>query len=161
MMKRLLFDWGNTIMIDFDLPGPMFTWEKVSWVPGAEKALIHLSGKYELYLATNAGASDTTGVVKALERVGADKFFKQIFLAKEVGFEKPDIRFFNLIIGKLGAKPSSLIMIGDNYEKDISGAKNAGMKTVFFNPKGQKGIFDKADAVIGDLNELCLIIDKL
>jgi HAD superfamily hydrolase (TIGR01662 family) len=161
MTKQLLFDWGNTIMIDFEFPGPMYTWEKVSWVPGAENALVDLSGRYDLFLATNAGLSGTTEVIRALQRVGAEKYFKQVFTAIEIGYEKPDIRFFSAIIEKLGAVPSELVMIGDNYEKDIRGAKNAGLKTVFFNPKGRTGNFEDADAVIGEMKELVPLMEEL
>jgi putative hydrolase of the HAD superfamily len=161
MPEKLLFDWGNTIMVDFELPGPMYAWEKVAWVEGAEDAVKSLFMRYELSLATNAGASDTSGVIKALERVGAERFFKNIFLAQEIGYKKPDPRFFNYIIKRLNASPSSVVMIGDNYEKDIAGAKNAGLKTVFFNANHRKGPFDKADLVIENLKELPAMVDKL
>ena len=78
MVKILLFDWGNTIMVDFNLPGPMFTWERVAWVPGAEEALKALAG-YVLCIATNAGKSDSEAVKKGLARVGADRYFSFIF----------------------------------------------------------------------------------
>jgi len=154
MVKALLFDWGNTIMVDFGLPGPMYTWQRVAWVEGAEKALQRLSINYTCCLATNAGASTTPEVIMALKRVGADKYFKHIFLAKEIGFKKPDPQFFQVIIDHFNMQPSFFIMIGDNYRNDCEGAKNAGIKTVFFNAKHVKGSFPMADAVINSLDEL-------
>ena len=161
MAQTLLFDWGNTIMVDFVLPGPMYTWEKVAWVTGAENALKMISAKYRCCLATNAGASTTPEVLMALKRVGADKYFSEIFLAKEVGYEKPDKRFFIAIIEQLNLPPSSLVMIGDNYQKDCIGAKQAGLKTVFFNPAGAKGSFPMADAVIRSFDDLLMTIERL
>jgi len=161
MIKTLLFDWGNTIMIDFGFPGPMYTWEKVSWVPGAEKAIQDLSSVYRCSLATNAGASTTPEVLLALKRVGAEKYFSEIFLAKEIGYEKPDKRFFTTIIDHLGLLPSSLVMIGDNYLKDCEGAKQAGLKTVFFNARHETGLFPGADEIILNLDDLIKVIDKL
>jgi FMN phosphatase YigB (HAD superfamily) len=161
MTKTLLFDWGNTIMVDFALPGPMYKWEKVAWVPGAEKALQNISANYKCFLATNAGASTTPEVLLALQRVGADKYFSGIFLAKEIGYEKPDKRFFTTIIEHLDLPPSSIVMIGDNYEKDCMGARQAGLKTVFYNARQEAGPFPMADAVFLNFNDLVDIIERI
>jgi putative hydrolase of the HAD superfamily len=161
MIKILLFDWGNTIMVDYAFPGPMYTWERVSWVPGAEKALQYLSSHYQCFLATNAGASITPEVLLALKRVGADKYFSGIFLAKEIGYEKPDLKFFTAIIERLGLPPSSIVMIGDNYQKDCIGGKNAGLRTALFNVDGKTGPFPMADAVFRSFDDLIMIIEKL
>lgn len=161
MNKVLLFDWGNTVMVDFVLPGPMCSWEKVDWVDGAEEAIEALSHKYKCYLATNAGASTEMEVKLALHRVLADRFFTGIFLAKEIGYEKPDFRFFKAIIDKMGILPENFIMIGDNYFKDCEGAKKAGMRTVLFNATGIIGTFPMADAVISSMNELANVIETL
>jgi putative hydrolase of the HAD superfamily len=160
MAKILLFDCGNTIMVDFKLPGPMFTWERVAWVKGAEDALKALAG-YTCCIATNAGESDTEAVKKGLARVGADTYFNFIFSSWELGFEKPDPRFFQYIIGELKTDPANCIMIGDNYEKDIIAAKSAGMKTILFNPPDLRGPFPYADSVIRGMNQLSVTIEKL
>jgi putative hydrolase of the HAD superfamily len=161
MITTVLFDWGNTIMVDYRLPGPMFTWERVDWVPGAEKALQVISSQYKCCLATNAGASTTPEVQLALNRVGAGSYFSEIFLAKEIGFEKPDVRFFAAIIERLGQPPSSVVMIGDNYKNDCEGAKLAGLKTLFFNIKGMTDPFPLADAAFRTFDELIPIIGRL
>lgn len=153
MAKILLFDWGNTIMVDFNLPGPMYTWNKVAWVPGAEDALKALSG-YTCCIATNAGRSDQEAVKMGLARVGADSYFSFFFCSQDVGFEKPDPRFFQSVVRELKTVPENCIMIGDNYEKDIAGAANAGMKTILFNPDDHPGPFPLADSVIRKMDRL-------
>jgi putative hydrolase of the HAD superfamily len=114
MAKVILFDWGNTIMVDFNFPGPMYTWNKVAWVDGAEDALKALDG-YTRCIATNAGRSDTEAVRKGLARVGADSYFSSFFCSRDVGFEKPDPRFFQSVVRELNTDPENCIMIGDNY----------------------------------------------
>jgi putative hydrolase of the HAD superfamily len=161
MIKAILFDWGNTIMVDFVIPGPMCSWPKVAWVDGAENVLQMLSVKYKCFLATNAGASTSQDVLLALKRVDAEKYFSGIFLAKEIGFEKPDIRFFTTIIANIGLSPDSFVMIGDNYFKDCVGAKKAGMKTILFNAHKVAGSFPMADAVFQTFDDLVPIIEKL
>lgn len=161
MIKALLFDWGNTVMVDFGYPGPMYAWEQVAWVSGAEKALNSLYKKFICCLATNAGASTTPEVKMALKRVRAEKYFKHIFLAKEIGFKKPDIRFFMTIIDRLDLAPSSLVMIGDHYQNDCVGAKKAGIKTILFNADHASGSFPLADAIIGNLDDLVKTVGQL
>jgi HAD superfamily hydrolase (TIGR01662 family) len=160
MQKILLFDWGNTIMVDFNLPGPMYTWEKAAWIPGAEEALKTLS-IYTCCIVTNAGESDSTAVKKGLAMVGADKYFSFIFASHDIGYEKPDPEFFSFIIKKLNSRPSECIMTGDNYEKDIAGAKRVGIKTVFYNRTNSPDSFPMADAIISGMEELPAIIEKL
>jgi putative hydrolase of the HAD superfamily len=160
MNKILLFDWGNTIMVDFDLPGPMYTWEKVAWVKGAENAMKTIYGN-GCCIATNAGESNSDAVRKALARIGADIYFTYIFTSWDFGFEKPDIRFFQFIIRKFNGAPTDFIMIGDNYKKDIEGAKSSGMNAILFNPENQEGPFPLADWVITDMNQLPSIIERL
>ena len=138
----------------------MFCWERVAWVPGAEEALKALAG-YTCCIATNAGESDSESVKKGLARVGADSYFSFIFTSRDIGFEKPDPRFFRFILAKLRSTPESCVMIGDNYKKDIIGAKSTGMKTILFNPSEVNGPFPHADSVIRGMEQLPLIIKKL
>ena len=160
MKKILLFDWGNTIMVDFNLPGPMYTWERAAWIPGAEEALKALS-HYTCCIATNAGKSGSVAVTKGLAIVGADKYFPFIFASHDIGYEKPDPEFFAFILRTLNAAPSECIMTGDNYEKDIAGAKQAGIQTVFFNRNNSSGYFPMADAIIYRMEELPSVIERL
>jgi putative hydrolase of the HAD superfamily len=39
--------------------------------------------------------------------------------SEEAGAEKPDPKVFELSLEKLGLKKDEVVMIGDNYEKDI------------------------------------------
>lgn len=161
MIRQLIFDWGGTIMIDYAFKGPMYLWEKVDWVPGAQDSLNKLSARYPLCIATNAPHSGTEEMVKALERVGAKRFFRNFFSSKELGCGKPDPRFFHAIAGKLNVTPEECLMVGNHYIKDIDGAKRAGMMTVFYNEKKITGPFDQADRVIDDMGKLDEAIQSL
>jgi HAD superfamily hydrolase (TIGR01509 family) len=150
-IKAIVFDWGDTIMRDFDLPGPMSQWDKVAWVAGAETALKALSPKYTCIIATSADHSDTVEMKAALARVGADSYFHRFYSQKELGYKKPDVRFFQAVLKLSGFKPEESLMVGNLYEKDITGAKQAGMTTVFFNENGQQGDFEAADYQISQM----------
>ena len=161
MIRALLFDWGNTIMVDFCLPGPMYEWAKVEWVPGAEESLKELSSAYPCYVATNAGQSDACAVRQGLSRVGAEKYFSGIFASTDLGHEKPSPDFFQEISSSLNIPFEELVMIGDNYIKDIEGAGKCGIKTVFLNHKPGPENFPMADAIIHSMQELPFAIQKL
>ncbi len=157
MPALLIFDWGGTVMADSGEPGPMYLWKEVAWVPGAREALEELT-MYRCCIASNAGISDTLAMVKALERVGADGYFDLFFTSRDLGFEKPDPRFFEAICREAGVTPSECVMTGDDYRKDVCGAKDFGMRTVLYNPSKAPGPFPKADAVITNMNQLPAII---
>lgn len=157
-ITALIFDWGDTIMRDYNLPGPMAGWDKVDWIPGAEVALKALSEKYTCIIATSADHSGTEEMIAALKLVGAEKYFHHFFSSRQLGFKKPDPRFFSAITQKLKLVPTECVMIGNFYEKDIIGAKQAGMQTVLFNENKIGGQFRDADVVIMKMADLLEII---
>ncbi len=155
MIRALIFDWGDTIMRDFPMKkSPMYQWKQVEWVPGAKEALEVLHNKFIMVIATNAMQSSTLDMMKALKRIGADKYFRHFFSSKELGFNKPDKRFFLSIANRIHATPDECAMIGNSYEKDIEGAKRSGMFTVYFNEDSFAGEFPMADRTIKSLSEL-------
>ncbi len=155
MIKAIIFDWGDTVMRDFpECPGPMANWEHVEWIPFVEDALNFLHQNYVCCIASNAGFSDTALMRKALERVGADKYFQFFFTSKDLGHEKPDQRFFIKIAENINTGTEHCLMVGNDYKKDIAGAKATGMKTIFFNEKQLSGEFPDADKIILSMKEL-------
>ena len=157
-ISTLIFDWGDTIMRDYNLPGPMAEWDKVDWIPGAEEVLKVLSEKYKCIIATSADHSGTDEMIAALKLVGADKYFHHFFSSQQLGFKKPDPRFFSSITKNLSVVAAECVMIGNFYEKDIIGAKQAGMQTVLFNENNIDGPFPDADVMTTEMQILLEII---
>lgn len=161
-IKVIIFDWGDTIMRDFpDQPGPMAEWAHVELIPSVKETLQGLSKKYTCVIATNAGASDTTLMRKALARVACEDYFQYFFSSKDLGIEKPHPDFFKKIALTLKASPHECIHVGNLYAKDIVGAKAAGMHTIFFNEKKISGAFPDADRVIYHMETLSEQIQSL
>ena len=137
-INTLVFDWGNTIMADDSRnSGKMKDWPDVKAVDGAFHTLQKLSTDFNLILATNAEDSTSEDIYNALKRVDLDQFFTQVFTYRELNFKKPDPRYYNNLLKELDHTPDSVVMIGDDYIKDILGAKQAGWKTIWFNPEEQ------------------------
>ncbi|MFH1579049.1 MAG: HAD family hydrolase [Thermoplasmatota archaeon] len=158
MIRALIFDWGDTVMKVFpESSGPMAHWPTVEAVPGIERALAFAQPIYRLVLASNATDSGPGLVINALERVGLDRYFHEVVTAKELGASKPDVAFFKAILRKLKCAPEETVMIGDKFDADISGAKRAGLWTIWYNPTGKKLPLNgerQADTVIRDYSEL-------
>ncbi len=144
--KTFLFDWGNTLMKDFkDEHGKMHEWNKVEAMPNAVQVLAILSKQTDCYIATNARDSEKEDIVKALQKVSLDVYFKDIFCYQELGFLKPSTAYFNVIIEALKVNKTDLIMIGDDLENDVKGAQKYGIEAILYDPnnkhseyKGQK-----------------------
>ncbi len=137
MIRALIFDWGDTVMRTFpQYPGPMADWPRVAAVPDVVEVLRALGTRYRLALATNALDSDRALVIRALARVGLGDCFHAVYTARELRARKPQPQFFATILRDLGLAPAEAVMVGDDYEQDVRGAKEAGLWTVWFNPAG-------------------------
>ena len=69
--------------------------------------------------------------VGRLKKAGLDSYFKEIMGAEH--YMKPMKEGFFEACSPY--KPRDCVMVGDNYIKDIEGAKNAGLRTIYYNPK--------------------------
>ncbi len=63
--------------------------------------------------------------------------FEFVVDSQLVGFEKPDPRIFDFAFKQLGFGPGGVTYIGDLYEVDVVGARNAGMDAILLDPDGR------------------------
>jgi len=99
--------------------------------PGAADLLRGLKARGKrLGLVTN-GFSETHREKIALLRIG--EYFDAVFIADEVGMLKPDPLLFAHACTTLGGSPSASAMVGDRYERDVRGAREAGLFTIWLN----------------------------
>ncbi|KGY13269.1 hypothetical protein NM22_07245 [Vibrio tubiashii] len=133
-----LFDWGDTLMVDFpNQPGKMFLWPHVEAVKQAEETLKQLSKQHTVYVATSAQDSSETDIQRAFERVGLAPYINGYFCKANLGLEKNSCDFYRAILSSLDVEPSQVTMVGDTLETDVYPARNAGLNTVFYNPNQQ------------------------
>jgi putative hydrolase of the HAD superfamily len=98
----------------------------------AVDVLKYLQSKYTIHLITN-GFAEVQWI--KIENSGLKPFFEHIIISEEVGTQKPDKAIFEIAMERAKTNAAESIMIGDNYNTDIVGARNAGMDQIFFNPK--------------------------
>lgn len=91
--------------------------------------LLKLLKKKKVYLGIG---SDMTSYIqnKKLERLKLASYFDSVITSEEAGKDKPASEIFTLCIEKCGYKPEECLFIGDNWEKDVAGARAAGMHAI-------------------------------
>ena len=106
------------------------------FMDGAEELLENLYGKYRLYLVTNGTAAVQKGRIKSADLA---KYFEDIFISEEIGFNKPDIRYFEYCFARIpGFSKERTVIVGDSLTSDIQGGRNAGIRTIWFHPEGRE-----------------------
>jgi putative hydrolase of the HAD superfamily len=87
--------------------------------------------------------------------------FDAVVTFDDTGERKPAPGPFKKVLNKLGVKASEALMIGDWAERDVVGAKQVGMKTVFARYGDTFGTVNaNADYDISDIVELLSIVRK-
>lgn len=105
--------------------------ENAEKVDGAEELLKYLSEKYIVCVASNASHSEQK---KRLEKAGLSKYIDKFFISADIGFDKPDEKFFAACLAELnGIRKDEVIMIGDSLSADVKGGADFGFKTCWFN----------------------------
>ncbi len=130
------------------------------FIDGAEELLSYLSGRYELYAVTNGNA----GVQRSrIKKARLDRFFKNFFISEEVGFAKPDKRFFDKAFSEVeGFDPALSVIIGDSLSSDIKGAENARVASIYYNPdKKENKSAIKPDFEIEKLEEIKDLVERI
>ena len=88
--------------------------------------------KYNLYLVTNGTAAVQRSRLKS---AGLKKYVQGIFISEEMGSNKPAKEYFDRCFGQIpGFRKEETVIIGDSLTSDIQGGKNAGIRTIWFNP---------------------------
>ena len=131
------------------------------FIDGAERLLDGLRERgYKLYLASNGTAVVQHGRIAS---AGIAHYFEGMFISQEVGYDKPSPLFFEKAFSQIPDFSRELAaIVGDSLTSDISGGKNAGIETIWFNPKGLPTKNDiLPDHTIAHLDELIPLLERL
>ena len=102
------------------------------FLPGAEEAVMELSKKYRLFLASNGTASVQKG---RMTSANLYRWFEQVFVSQEIGHNKPSKAYFDGCFARIpNFDREKCLMVGDSLSSDILGGINAGIKTCWVNP---------------------------
>lgn len=130
------------------------------FMPGAPELLGELYRKYRLYIVSNGTAKVQEGRIGSS---GITKYMDGIFISQILGANKPDKQFFDICFAEIpDFSLSETVIIGDSLSSDIKGGINAGITTVWFNPKVIENDSDiKPDYTINELSEVPGLLSQI
>lgn len=85
---------------------------------------------YRLWLLSNAQRAFTA---YELQHLGLGEQFDGIYLSSDYKCRKPDARFYQALLTDHQLDPGACLMIGNDRETDIAGAKACGMSTLYMH----------------------------
>jgi putative hydrolase of the HAD superfamily len=104
--------------------------EAVAVVTRNLPVLERLGRRFPLGIVSNF----TGNLQPCLDELGLARLFVTASDSTLVGWSKPDARIFTHTLAILGVPAAAAWMVGDNFEADIRGAANVGMRTCWIVP---------------------------
>ncbi|MFA5896799.1 MAG: HAD-IA family hydrolase [Thermoplasmata archaeon] len=130
--------------------------------PHLAQTVAHLRREgYRIGIVSNTGRTWGRYLRPIQDEMGIGKYFDARVFSDEVRARKPDRRIFTQALDRLHLKPEEVVHIGDDVDADVAGAKDMGMRAVWFNtgfwPEART---DRADAEIHDHKEFPGILER-
>jgi len=99
-------------------------------VPGVRRILERLHGRAVVGIVTNNEVAEQE---EKLDHFALRPLVDFMVVSAGVGVAKPDPQIFRIALAKAGTRPEETVMVGDSWRSDITGARNTGIRPVWFN----------------------------
>ena len=99
-------------------------------MPHALEILEYLYGDYGLHIITN-GFIESQQI--KLNNSGLSEYIDIVVTSEDAGVTKPSPIIFDHLLEKINATKEEVIMVGDNLNTDILGARNSGIDQIYYN----------------------------
>lgn len=120
-------------------------------IPGAGELLRELKRRgYKLALVADGRPGTYSNV---LRQHSVHQLFDVFAVSEEVGVEKPDARMFVTALDALGIESKDYgrtVMVGNRLDRDVGGANNLGMTSVWIDWSGRYGSAPQHDLEVPD-----------
>ena len=104
-------------------------------MPYTLETLQYLDSRYSMTIITN-GFEEVQDV--KLANSGISKYFDLVITSEKAGWLKPHKGIFDYALSQVKVDRTECVMIGDNPDTDISGARDAGIDQIYYNSRGLK-----------------------
>jgi putative hydrolase of the HAD superfamily len=102
--------------------------KRLQLYPDVKRVLDELRPTYRMALVSDAQPCYALPELKA---VGLDGYFDPTIISAHYGFRKPDARLMGKALDRLKLGPAEVICVGNDMYRDIYGASQLGIKTIF------------------------------
>ena len=127
--------------------------------PGEREAIAALR---DMGLTIGIGTNMTADrQIDKLEKLNLIDLVDFMVSSEEAGAEKPDARFFALCARKAGCEADACAFVGDHPQGDMAGARNAGMRAVWYCPKAAPDAALEGTVRIREFKELPALITAM
>lgn len=124
---------------------------KTKLVPNAIELLDHLKPHYNLYILSN-GFQEVQ--YKKIKNSGLDTYFDKVLLSDDIGYNKPHQKIYEYALKSTNSKKEESVMIGDNFDTDITGARNFRMDQIYFRNGDTYAMTFKPTYIVDSLLEI-------
>lgn len=121
--------------------------------PGVREVLDELAPRFRLAALSDA---QSPWALPEMRAVGIAGYFDPIVVSGDHGFRKPDPRLFATALRRMRLAPQDVIFVGNDMYRDVYGARETGMRTVFFSSNQGRKHMDgvEPDYIIYNFPEL-------
>ena len=127
------------------------TTKKTKIIEGAINLIEYLYPKYRLFILSNGFREIQS---RKMQNSGLAPYFERIILSEDISIQKPNKEIFDFALKNTNSRRIESLMIGDSWEADIAGAKNAKIDQIWFNPKGLPPNNNKPTFTVNSLYEI-------
>ncbi|MGL4411531.1 MAG: YjjG family noncanonical pyrimidine nucleotidase [Bacteroidales bacterium] len=132
-----------------------FTTTKTRLIPHAVELLEYLAPNYKMHILSNGFRE---AQYRKLKNSGLLEYFDNIILSDDIGYNKPHPEIFAHALRSTNTKKSQALMIGDNFDADITGAHNSKIDQIYFRNGDTIEMKFKPTYVVDALSEIELIL---
>lgn len=156
----VVFDLGDTLL---DEGKGWFADDPL--LPGVRRTLGELEVQYRLAVLSNTRRATRADVSVELDRLGIGRHFRAIMTSTDIGWRKPHPLAFEAVLSALGVTAGDCVMVGNELDADVAGAKAMGMRTVHFrwspryrlDPSSES---EQATVTIEEFNDVPVAIEQ-
>lgn len=125
----------------------------VELYPDVLEELEFLFSRFTVVAVTNGNSN--------LDTIGIGHLFHGVVTAVSAGAAKPAKQIFDVAIETAGVERAAILHVGDHPETDVTGARNAGLRTAWINRNGDRwpAELPAPDAVVTDMAELRRLLE--
>jgi putative hydrolase of the HAD superfamily len=128
------FDRDNFFEIAYEHFAEAGVWELYPEVVGV---LEKLQSRFQLAVISNFDGR----LRFILGHLGISKYFPRVFVSSEIGADKPDPEIFRRALKLMNLKPSEVLHVGDDHERDWKAASEAGL-SIFRLDRQKNSLYD-------------------